>query len=266
MNWPERRPGYLPPAAWERAHELRESPATSKAEAAALVRLIGPDMAATWRGLAARGVSDPTSWRLLLELFVTSTPGPGFDRDLRAGLTRARALLPKIAKRAGELAELVAELAELRNKQALAVPLELTETLSLLELAGYREPPREPGPLMSDSEEALSAIELPALFEAMSEAAELAEVAPGMPHQAYVAKQKPAITPEWVRAIDGRFRLYYAGSIQPRGLKLTDADLTHVCKAVIGQEVSERAANKYRADAPAPLQSDSVILYRSPPE
>ena len=260
MKWPEAKPGYLPREVWDRARRLRDSP---RASPAALVRLIGPDMAPTWEGLARRGVSDPQSWGLLLDLFATSAPGSGFNRELRGKIDRAGSLVAEIAGTAAELAELVAELVELRDNHGLSVPLELTSALSLLESAGFSDD-KPPGRLMSDAEDALDAIPLDGVLYALADVAEVAEVAPGMPHEGHATTRKGAIIPEWVRAIDSRFRLYYASQIRPRGLALTDGDVARVCRAVMDQQVSERAVNKYRADAPAPLPCESVLFY--PPE
>jgi hypothetical protein len=275
-HWPEHCPEYLPPDVWERALELRDSLATPKAEREALLPLIAPervpawqrraklgtpwpDMAKTWRSLAKRGIRDRTSWRLLLELFATSAPGAGFDAELRAALARVNGtgdkdakpgLLDKIAEHAGALAELLEELARLQHHHGLNLPLELTSTLSLLERAGYQDPPSPIGPLQSEAEEAIAAVPLPAVLDALTEAAEVCKAAPTMPHQAYATTRKAGLITEWVRFIEVSFRRYYAEQIHPHGLTFTDTELARTGSAVLDQTVTRDAIKAARKRAP----------------
>lgn len=232
MTWPTVRPAWLPQEVWRFAHELRDDPEAIKPPVAVLMRLLGADMAPTWRRLAASGVTDPRSWRLLLDLFATSAPGVAHDRDLRAGLAAAAKLQADIAAKADELGALLAELQTLANRHGLIAPV----------LKDYRA-----------KADVLNDIQ----WEAAA-----ADVAPAYPDQAYATTRKKGIIPEWVRHFDTRWRLYYAGQIRPEGLTLGPADLARIGAAVLGLEVGPKAVSKYCADTPAPLPSDYEYHFR----
>ncbi len=256
MSWPDQCPQYLPPAVWEFAQELRASERTSKAEAAALGRLLGLGMAGTWESLAKRGIEDPTSWRLILDLCVTSVAGSVFNPSLRAGLSAARELLPRIAASAAALAAMVAEFNELRNRYGITAPLELSDIQSLLEGARYCAPPNLEQWHLAAFERALSRVEVPNLFDCLASAADGFEVNPGRPHEAYATTPKTGQIPQWVRAIDARWRIYL-----PRRLNLTDTQLARVGCAVLGLTVTRVAVKRARAIKTPDLLSDSVIFF-----
>lgn len=230
MSWPTVRPDWLPPEVWSFAHELRDDPEAIKPPVAVLMRLLAADMAPTWRRLAASGVADPRSWRLLLDLFATSAPGVAHDRALRGGLAAAAKLQADIVARAAELAALLAEAQSLANLHRLKVPVTMD----------YR-----------GTVDKLEAIH----------AAALADVAPAYPDLAYATTPKGGTIPEWTRHFDARWRLY-ADQIQPAGLTLDHADLARIGAAVLGLEVDRKAVAKYRATTPDPLPSDYEYHFR----
>lgn len=141
MNWPERRPDYLPEAVWEAAKTPDLLPCEFIFAAAQPDRhrvktlvslLIGPDMAPTWRGLAKRGVADPDSWQALLSCFVTCAPGIWFDKGARDALDKAAALAKEIAKMSSELER------KLEDLRRIAGPHGLVTRLSFLGVGAYQ--------------------------------------------------------------------------------------------------------------------------------
>lgn len=221
MTWPTARPAWLPPEVWRFAHELRDNPETMRVRTVVLIRLLAPEMAPTWHRLAACGVTDPRSWRLLLDLFATSAPGMAHDRDLRAGMAEATRLQAAIVTRAAELAALLAEAQSLANRRRLKVPV----------TTDYR-----------GTVDKLEAIQ----------AAAVADVVPASPHGRPATTRKGGTIPEWVRHFEARWRIY-ADQIQPAGLTLDHADLARIGSAVLGLEVDRTAVRKYRATTPDPL-------------
>jgi hypothetical protein len=166
------------------------------------------------------------------------------DKDPKPGL------LDKIASHAGALALLLRELVEVRNRHGLSLPLELTSTLSLLERAGYQDPPSSIGPLQSEAEEAIAAVPLHYLLRTLADAAAERQAIPDRPHKAHATTRKGGLITEWVRSIDARFREGYARNIYPQGLTLSDTELARIGSAVLDMELTRDAVKAARKRAP----------------
>jgi hypothetical protein len=247
VKWPDPQPVYVPDAVWEFALEWKDRSYLDPREAAVLPALLGPDMRLTWKHLQRQRVRDVQSWRHIFDLFVLSTPGTGFDPGLRDGIKRAGELLPVIAERARALADLLADLRDLSDEYALTVPLELTSTLALLRRAGYHDPPRPPGPLMSESEREIDALALPDVLAEMAVVAEDVEAVGSMlrVQEWREIHDHPSVLPSWVKYVDETF-LNLAEYIWPPCVSLRNADLERVFTAVTGLAPGSRAMGKYR--------------------
>lgn len=273
MSWPAKRPAFLPAAAWEAARALHDRvPPLSAAEAGALERLLGADVANAWRTMArrARG-ADPAAWRLLLKLFVQSVPGSSFrPKELRARLAEAPLLLAKIAKQARSLAALLDQLAELERAHALqgARSLDLLsllehseyELLRLLTRAGYENRMSE----ASQTEHLCLELDgvVPALLRELAAATDDTRAVPCLPHDAYALAQKCGALSDWVRYVDYSHRLYFAPCL-PAGLRtLTDTELAALGSAVLDREVSRETVRNARATTPEDLlYGPSAVLF-----
>lgn len=230
MSWPTRRPDYLPAAAWDHAHVLR---AQAGADPQVLARLIAPGMRPTWLRLTRCGVSDPTGWRLILESFHACRDGAGWDRDARGALRRARALMPDIIEAADHLRDLLEEARELGDRHALRLPIEFRDIDD-----------RDPVELLGS----------------LALAAEEHDPAPAHPDAAHATTTKAGPGADWARAFDTRWRLYTAPLVPLA--RLTPADVARIGSAVLGYAISRETVAKALRDAPGPLPSDRVVLFR----
>jgi hypothetical protein len=264
-GWLERCPRYLPPDVWDRAKGSldQDAPPLSEAKAAALVRLIGPDMALTWTGLAARGVSDPESWGSLLALFLAATPGAAFQPELRDAVKVGADLQAEAARQARELAKTLRQLHTLKADYCLTSHPALSYFPFLVQIVTGRPPPGELfNAPWSNGGIAENLTTTADVLDKLAEAAAAPPLTVQHAHQTHALSRQKAVIAEWVRSLDHLFRFHFSRCIKPSGLELTNADLARLCYACLGEagETNEDAVEQCLRRTKA-LPRDMQIRY-----
>jgi len=267
------KPAHLPLAVWDHANAIRarlaDHPTRSDTlELEALERLLAPETADLWRDLSELGIRDPPSWRALVDLFIGTAPGVGFQPDLQVELKAARVRQKKIADLAWQLAELLSEHLDHTEPLALSTPHPLADTQALLEAAGWSD--LAMGQLQhwikADMERSFRTVTPAELLYALAQAAEEREPAPMYPHQAHATKGYGKLVRSWAHGFDAAFT-FAEVNIQPRGLQIGHETLARIARAVLAPylgpngDVTADMIRKSRKEAPSFQPTDYTVFY-----
>ena len=233
-----------------------------------LVRLLTekPDAEQLWSDLSRQGVREELAWRLLLDFFLGSRPGAGFDPDLKDTIKRCRDLQADIATKAGELARLLDSLAELARPAAITTPSELGDLPTLLDAAGWLRPYMQPWEAAA-LDRSLGDISPADLVSRLAEPAAEEQPAPMYPQQAYATSGYKKLVRPWIWNFDQAFRLYLARTIPPPLPSIGHEALARLARLILAPHlgpddgISAGMVSKARDAAPDPLPSEFVVFF-----
>ncbi|TCT20280.1 hypothetical protein [Thiobaca trueperi] len=264
------KPAHLPRDVWNHANVIRAAHASNPAswnslEVEALNRLLDSKYEKLWRDLSSQGVADPLSWSLILNQFIGSAPGAGFQPDLQAEIKRARKRQADIAELSGQLADLLHDHLEHTAHRALSTPTALSDTQTLLEASGWRLP-RFKHWEEADVEKSLRTVPPAALLAALAQAAEESNPTPMYPHQAHATVGYTKLVRSWVHAFDAAFAVA-AVSILPPDLWIGHETLALIARAILephieqDSDISADLIRHARKMAPPFQPGECVIFY-----